>query len=81
MHDLKKMLTVVAMPWSIGLIFSLIALYFLYKNHTQKAKKHLTISIFWILLISWAPLSNSFLKPLENSYQRLENIPSNTPTN
>jgi uncharacterized SAM-binding protein YcdF (DUF218 family) len=74
---LKKMLTVVLMPWSIGIILVLIALYLLYKNNNKKAKKYLSFSILWMLLISWAPFANLTLKPLENSYPRLENIPNN----
>ena len=73
---LKKMLSVLLMPWSIGIILSLIALFFLYKNNTKKAKKYLSLSIFWIILISWSPFANFMLKPLENSYPKLENIPS-----
>lgn len=65
------------MPWSIGIIFALMALWFLYKNHTKKAKSYLILSIFWIILISWAPFSNLMLKPLENSYEKLEIIPKN----
>jgi uncharacterized SAM-binding protein YcdF (DUF218 family) len=74
---LKKMLTVVLMPLSIGILLALIALIFLYKNKIQKAKKYLTFSILWIMLISWAPFSKLMLEPLESTYPRLENIPSN----
>ena len=74
---LKKMLSVALMPLSIGIILALIALLFLYKQNTQKAKKYLSLSILWIVLISWAPFANLMLKPLESSYARLENIPAN----
>ncbi|CAA6799343.1 MAG: Membrane Protein Functionally coupled to the MukBEF Chromosome Partitioning Mechanism [uncultured Sulfurovum sp.] len=74
---LKKMLSVALMPWSIAILLSLLALFFLYRHKIQKAKKYLTISILWVILISWAPFANLALKPLESSYERLENIPEN----
>ena len=74
---LKKMLTVILMPWSLAIILLIITLFFLYKENNKKAKKYLSLSIFWMLLISWAPFSQLMLKPLESSYPRLENIPSN----
>jgi len=74
---LKKMLTVLFMPWAIGVIFSLIALFFLLRNNNKKAKKYLLFSLFWVLLFSWGPFGNLMLKPLESAYPRLEKIPSN----
>jgi uncharacterized SAM-binding protein YcdF (DUF218 family) len=74
---LKKMLTVILMPLTMGIILAFIALFFIYKNNTKKAKKYLSFSILWILLISWAPFSNLILKPLESSYPRLKKIPAN----
>ncbi|CAA6823231.1 MAG: Membrane Protein Functionally coupled to the MukBEF Chromosome Partitioning Mechanism [uncultured Sulfurovum sp.] len=74
---LKKMLTVLLMPWSIGIILSLLALFFLYKNNNKKAKSYLLYSILWVSLISWAPFSSLLIKPLEQTYERLENIPDN----
>ena len=74
---LKKMLTVLLMPWFIGIIFALIALFFLYRQKIKPAKKYLTFSIIWMVFISWAPFANLILKPLENSYPRLEKIPKN----
>ena len=74
---LKKMLSVALMPLSLGIILALIALLFLYKHNTQKAKKYLAFSILWIILVSWSPFANLMLKPLENTYPRLQEIPSN----
>ena len=74
---LKKMLTGGLMPMSIGLVFILIALILLYFNKIQKAKKYLTISMLWMVIISWSPFANLMLKPLESMYPKLENIPQN----
>lgn len=74
---LKKILTVMLMPLSIGVILVFIALIFLYLNKNKKAKKYLTLSILWLILISWSPFGNLMLRPLENSYPKLEKIPSN----
>jgi len=74
---IKKMLTVALMPLSIGIIFLLIALFFLYRQNIHKAKKYIMVSILWIMLISWAPFSQLMLKPLERAYPKLEKIPNN----
>jgi uncharacterized SAM-binding protein YcdF (DUF218 family) len=74
---IKKILTVSLMPLSIGIIFALIALFFLYRQNIKKAKKYILFSIIWIMLMSWAPFANLMLRPLESSYARLEKIPSN----
>jgi len=74
---IKKILTVMLMPWSIGILFSLMALLYLYKNNSKKAKRYMLISLLWVMLISWAPFSNLILKPLESRYPKLEKIPEN----
>lgn len=63
------------MPWAIGIILALMALFFLYKRKLTKAKIFLATSILWMFLISWAPVANMMLRPLESSYPRLEVIP------
>jgi len=65
------------MPFSIGVIIAIVALLFLYFDKVKQAKRYLTLSIVWMLLMSWAPLSNLFLKPLESVYPKLETIPKN----
>ena len=72
---LKKVISGLIMPLSIGLIFALVGLYYLYKNSYKKAKIFLTFSILWIVLISYSPISNLLLTPLETKYSKLENIP------
>ena len=72
---LKKVISGLVMPLSIGLIFALVGLYYLYKNSYKKAKIFLTFSILWIAFISYSPISNILLTPLETKYSKLENIP------
>ena len=71
----KKVLSVASMPLSIGLIFMTIALFLLYFNKKQKAKKYLAIATLWLVLISWAPFAELLLKPLESSYPKLVKVP------
>ena len=72
---LKKILSAILMPLSLGLILGLIGLWFLYKNSYTKAKVFLTTSFVWIVIISYAPFSNFLIKPLETTYPKLEKIP------
>ena len=74
---LKKMFSVLFMPMSIGLIFLFVTFALLYFNKIKKAKKYLTVSMLWMLLISWAPFGNLMLYPLESVYPKLEKIPTN----
>ncbi len=72
---LKKLLSAVLMPLSIGLLLGFFGLWFLYKEKLKKAKIFLTISIVWIVTISYVPIANIFIAPLENSYKTLKDIP------
>ena len=74
---LKKIISVALMPLSIGLIIMIIALLFFGLNRANIGKKLLKLSIFWLVLISWAPFANLMLKPLESAYPKLEKIPDN----
>jgi uncharacterized SAM-binding protein YcdF (DUF218 family) len=74
---IKKIVSMMLMPLSIGIFLALLALLFLYKKNIKKAKKYLTFSILWIALISYAPFANLMLYPLEKIYPKLEKIPSN----
>ncbi len=74
---LKKMLAVLTMPLSIGVIAIVIALLLLSFNRIKAGKRVLKLSIFWIVLVSWAPFANLMLKPLESAYPKLEKIPDN----
>lgn len=72
----KKIISAMIMPLSIGLFLALIGLVFLYLNKLKKAKIFLTISILWISILSYSPFANFLIEPLENKYQKLENIPA-----
>ena len=74
---LKKMLSIAVMPLSLGVITIIIALFLLRFNRVKTGKKILKLSIFWLVLISWAPFANLMLKPLESAYPKLEKIPDN----
>jgi len=71
----KKIISAMIMPLSLGLFLTLIGLMFLYKNHFKRAKFFLTIGIIWITTISYSPFSNFLIQPLETKYQKLENMP------
>jgi len=69
---LKKILSAVLMPLSLGLILFLIGLWFLYTKSYKKAKICLSISFIWIFMISYSPFANSVLSPLETIYKKAE---------
>ncbi|MBL6970382.1 MAG: YdcF family protein [Campylobacterales bacterium] len=69
---LKKVLSAVLMPFSLGLLILLIGLFFLFKNSYKKAKVFLVFGFIWIVLISYVPVSNFLIAPLENSYKKLD---------
>lgn len=68
---LKKILSAFLMPLSLGLILAFIGLIFLYFNSYKKAKIILSLSFLWIFFISYGPLSNKVLAPLENTYEKV----------
>ena len=74
---IKKIVSAMMMPLTIGVIFALIALWYIHKNRTQKAKLFLSISLVWITLISYKPVAYYLLQPLEQSYPKLKTIPNN----
>jgi uncharacterized SAM-binding protein YcdF (DUF218 family) len=72
---LKKVISAMVMPLSIGLFLAIVGLILLYSNRLKSAKLFLTFSIVWIMTISYSPFANSLMKPLTTTYQKLENIP------
>ena len=73
---IKKFISSMIMPLSLGLILALIGLILLYKDNFKKAKIFLTIAFVWIAIVSYTPFSNFLLTPLENSHNKLINIPA-----
>lgn len=74
---MKKIISSAIMPLSIGFILVFVGLLFLYKNDVKKAKYNITIGFLWIFAISYVPISDILISPLENRYKKLEIIPKN----
>ncbi len=72
----KKIISAMIMPLSLGLFLALVGLVFLYLNKLKKAKIFLTISILWISILSYSPFANFLINPLTSTYEKLENIPA-----
>jgi len=72
---IKKIISLVLMPLSIGLIFGLIGFWYIYKKRLKRAKIFVGISLIWISLISSASFAKLLLSPLESQYPRLSKIP------
>ncbi len=72
---LKKFITAFLMPVPIGLFLLFLALFFLFINSYKKAKIFLFLGIFWFLILSFQPVSNAIIKPLEDSQTALLKIP------
>ena len=72
---LKKFITAFLMPVPIGLFLLFLALYFLFVSSYKKAKIFLFLGFCWFLLLSFQPVSNALLKPLEDSQTALLEIP------
>jgi uncharacterized SAM-binding protein YcdF (DUF218 family) len=72
---LKKMLSALLMPTSIGLILGLTGLWYLHKNSIKRAKRFFTIGLVWMVIVSSMPFANLIIVPLERGYKRLKTIP------
>ncbi|AXH09004.1 hypothetical protein CP960_10585 [Malaciobacter halophilus] len=75
MFLLKKFIASFLMPFSIGLMIFLLALILFYKKSYFKSKLLFLISFLWLILLSYEPISNRLLLPLESSYKALKTIP------
>ncbi len=71
----KKIISMLLMPLSVGLILILIALYFLYKNNLKMSKIFMISSLLWIAVMSYTPFSEMLLSPLESQYPALQEFP------
>ncbi len=74
---LKKGISFLLMPLSIGMMLGLLGMWFVFRNKLKKAKLFIIASFMWIALISYAPVANALLAPLEQQYSKLETIPHN----
>ncbi|MGB1227300.1 MAG: ElyC/SanA/YdcF family protein [Poseidonibacter sp.] len=75
MFLLKKLISAFLLPVPIGLFLLLIAFYFLMTNSYKKAKVFLFLGLAWFVLLSFQPISNAIISPLENSHKALLEIP------
>ncbi len=75
MFVFKKIVSAFLLPVPIGLFLLLLSLYFLLTNSYTKAKVFSILGFFWFLLLSFQPISNAIINPLENSHKSLLDIP------
>jgi uncharacterized SAM-binding protein YcdF (DUF218 family) len=75
MFLLKKFVSSFLMPVPIGLFLFALGVYFLFRNKFAKAKFVLFLTLSWFALLSFQPISNAILKPLEDSHKSLLNPP------
>lgn len=72
---LKKFITAFLMPLPLGLFLLLIGFLYLISNSYKKAKIFLFLGFIWFFLLSFQPISNAIINPLENSQKALLTIP------
>lgn len=75
MFTIKKIISAFLLPIPIGLFLLLIAFVYLMLNSHKKAKIFLFLGLSWFLFLSFQPISNAILSPLENSYKSLIETP------
>lgn len=75
MFFFKKIVSAFLLPVPIGLFLLLLALFFLLTNSYRKAKLFLVLGFLWFALLSFQPISNAIINPLENAHRALIDIP------
>ncbi len=73
----KKVVGEVMGPLSIGLFIALLGLISLYIERLRAAKQLLTLAFVWIALVSYGPVSDMLVKPLEQKFPALIETPVN----
>ena len=63
------------MPVPIGLFLLLLSFIYLISKSYTKAKVYMFLGLCWFVLLSYSPISNMIVKPLENSHKALLNPP------
>lgn len=76
MFLLKKIVSAFLLPIPIGLFLLLIAFIYLMFNSHKKAKIFSFIALLWFVLLSFQPISDAILKPLENTHVSLQETPN-----
>lgn len=72
---LKKVVGELMNPLSIGLFIAFIGLTALYLERLRAAKQLLSLSFVWIALVSYGPVSDMLVKPLEQTHPALLETP------
>ena len=72
----KKIVSAFLLPIPIGLFLLLIAFIYLMFNSYKKAKIFSFLALLWFALLSFQPVSDAILKPLENAYPSLIETPN-----
>lgn len=76
MFFLKKFIAAFLLPLPIALFMFALGVYFLFKNSYSRAKIVLFFTISWLALLSFQPISNAILQPLESSHKALIQTPN-----
>ena len=74
---LKKIVTMLVMPFPMAILLFLLGIVLLYKNKFIKAKIALTLGMVWLFIISYSPLVNNILYKYEAAYPTLHTAPKN----
>ncbi len=72
---LKKFVSMFIMPLPLGVALILLGLFFLSRNKLAKAKFTLVLSIVWLFLISYSPVSDVLLSNIESNNPTLHTTP------
>ena len=75
MFTLKKIISAFLLPIPIGFFLLFMAFIYLIFNSHKKAKVFLLLGLSWFVLLSFQPISNAILAPLENSHKALIETP------
>lgn len=71
----KKVVGELLGPLSIGLFITFVGLIALYIGRLRAAKQLLTLAFVWIALVSYGPVSDMLVKPLEQKFPALIETP------
>jgi uncharacterized SAM-binding protein YcdF (DUF218 family) len=69
---LKKILSALLMPYTLGLVILAVGLWYLYRQKVKKAQWLMSFGFVWMILIAYSPIANTLLSPLENQYPKFE---------
>ncbi len=69
---LKKILSGLLMPYTIGLVILAIGIWYLYREKLKKAQWIISFGFVWMILIAYSPVANTLLLPLESRYPKFQ---------